>query len=64
MRHYTRERGATCNRDDFLAIAQKVAHAGLIVLIRRRTRVQERAALVRLLDGAGDAGLRGNINFA
>lgn len=54
----------TCNRDDFLALAQTNDHAGLIVLIRRRSRAQERAALVRLLDTAGESGLRGNINFA
>jgi predicted nuclease of predicted toxin-antitoxin system len=54
----------TCNRDDFLAIAGHVPHAGLVVLIRRRTRAQERAALVRLLDNAGESGLCGNINFA
>jgi len=54
----------TCNRDDFLAIAGRVPHQGLVVLIRRRTRAQERAALVRLLDNAGESGLRGNINIA
>ena len=54
----------TCNRDDFLAIAGQVPNAGLVILIRRRTRAQERAALVRLLDNAGESGLRGNINFA
>jgi predicted nuclease of predicted toxin-antitoxin system len=54
----------TCNRDDFLALAQTNDHAGLIVLIRRRSRAQERAALVHLLDTAGESGLRGNINFA
>jgi hypothetical protein len=54
----------TCNRDDFLAIAEQVPHTGLIILIRRRTRAQERAALVRLLDSAGESGLRRNVNFA
>jgi predicted nuclease of predicted toxin-antitoxin system len=54
----------TCNRDDFLSIAGEAQHAGLIILIRRRTRAQERAALVRLLDKAEESGLRGNINFA
>ena len=54
----------TCNRDDFIALGRRVQHAGLIILIRRRTRALERAALVRLLDGAGEFGLRGNINFA
>ena len=54
----------TCNRDDFLELAGAQAHAGLIVLIRRRSRALERAALVRLLDRAGEAGIRGNVNFA
>jgi predicted nuclease of predicted toxin-antitoxin system len=54
----------TCNRDDFLAVARKVSHAGLIILIRRRARVRERVALLRLLDRAGEEGIRGNINFA
>lgn len=54
----------TCNRDDFLSLAESNDHAGLIILIRRRNRAQERAALVRLLDTAGDSSLSGNINFA
>lgn len=54
----------TCNRDDFLAAAQPAAHSGIIILIRRKSRAAERAALVRLLDTAGEQGLRGNINFA
>ncbi|MFO1350915.1 MAG: DUF5615 family PIN-like protein [Gammaproteobacteria bacterium] len=54
----------TCNRDDFLGIAQHLPHARLIILIRRRSRALERAALVRLQDRAGEASIRGNINFA
>ena len=54
----------TCNRDDFLTLTAAQAHAGLIVLIRRRSRALERAALVRLLDQAGEAGIQGNVNFA
>lgn len=54
----------TCNRDDFLALCGGVAHAGLIVLIRRQSRMQERARLVRLLDQATESGIVGNINFA
>ncbi|MGH7968347.1 MAG: DUF5615 family PIN-like protein [Limisphaerales bacterium] len=54
----------TCNRDDFLAAASGAPHCGVIILIRRRSRALERAALVRLLDRAGESGLRGNINFA
>jgi hypothetical protein len=54
----------TCNRDDYLALAKSQPHAGLIILIRKRTRVAERAALVRLLDKAGEAGIANNVNFA
>ena len=54
----------TCNRDDFIEAAGQVPHAGIIVLIRRRSRALERAALVRLLDMAGDTGIHENINFA
>lgn len=54
----------SCNRDDFLNSAQNMNHAGLIILIRRRSRALERAALVRLLDQAGETGIKGNINFA
>jgi predicted nuclease of predicted toxin-antitoxin system len=54
----------TCNRDDFLNLTQAQPHSGLIILIRRKTRVAERSALVRLLDRAGASGLSHNINFA
>ncbi|MGH9381741.1 MAG: DUF5615 family PIN-like protein [Thermoanaerobaculia bacterium] len=54
----------TCNRDDFLTLAESSPHAGIIVLVRRRSRALERAALVTLLDRAGQTGIRGNINFA
>jgi predicted nuclease of predicted toxin-antitoxin system len=54
----------TCNRDDFLAAAGRVAHHGIIILIRRKSRALERAALVRLLDSAGELGLKDNINLA
>lgn len=54
----------TCNRDDFLEAAKSIPHLGLIVLIRRRSRTLERAALVRLLETAGEAGIKNNINFA
>ena len=42
----------TCHRDDFLAMAAHVAHHGIIICIRRGSRVLERAALVRLLKSA------------
>jgi predicted nuclease of predicted toxin-antitoxin system len=54
----------TCNRDDFLDLATKKPHRGIVIVIRRRTRAAERAALFRLLERAGEAGLRNNINFA
>lgn len=54
----------TCNRDDFLQLATDRPHHGIIIVIRRRTRADERAALFRLLERAGEDGLRRNINFA
>jgi Domain of unknown function (DUF5615) len=54
----------TCNRDDFVAAGGRVVHHGVVILIRRNSRLMERAALVRLLDSAGESGLRDNINFA
>lgn len=54
----------TCNRDDFIGLAKNRSHHGIIVLIRRKSRMAERVALVNLLDRAGDAGIVGNINFA
>ncbi len=54
----------TCNRDDFLRLASEQDHAGIVVVVRRRRRIAECAALLRLLDRAGRAGIAGNINFA
>jgi len=54
----------TCNRDDFLQLAATQPHRGIIILIRRNSRVAERIAFVRLLDKAGEIGIKGNINFA
>ena len=54
----------TCNRDDFLGLAKSRPHHGLIILVRRKTRVAERTALIRLLDKAGESGIRNNVNFA
>jgi hypothetical protein len=45
----------TCNRDDFLDLAANRPHNGIVVVIRR-TRAAERAALLRLLERAGEAG--------
>ncbi len=55
---------ATCNRDDFLSLAKTNPHAGIIVLIRRPTRIAECSHFLRLLQSAGEEGLRNNINFA
>jgi hypothetical protein len=54
----------TCNRDDFLQLAEQKPHRGIIIVIRRRTRAAERAALFRLLERAGETGLKNNVNFA
>lgn len=54
----------TCNRDDFVELAQHQPHHGIVVIIRRRTRAAERAALFRVLERAGETGLKDNINFA
>ena len=54
----------TCNRDDFLRLAMARPHHGIVIVIRRRTRADERAALFRLLERAGETGLRNNVTFA
>jgi len=54
----------SCNRDDFLQLVQRKPHCGLSILIRRKNRAAERAALIRLIDKAGGDGIRSNINFA
>jgi len=54
----------TCNREDYIAEARDIPHVGIILVFRRKTRAAERAALVNLLDRAGEAGIVGNINFA
>ena len=54
----------SCNRDDFLKLAAKGPHLGLIVLIRRRSPHAECTNLLRLIRKAGEQGLQGNINFA
>lgn len=53
----------TCNRDDFLALAKTKPHSGIVILIRRPTRVAECSNFLRLLQTAGESGLRNNINF-
>lgn len=54
----------TCNRDDFLRLAHRRRHHGLVIVIRRRTRIAECAHVLRLLKAAGMDGIVGNINFA
>ena len=54
----------TCNRNDFLHLATARPHHGIVIIIRRRTRADERAALFRLLERAGETGLLNNVNFA
>jgi predicted nuclease of predicted toxin-antitoxin system len=64
---FAHERGwmpLTCNRDDFLNLASTKPHHGVIIVIRRRARGGERVALLRLLDRAGETGLRNNLNLA
>jgi predicted nuclease of predicted toxin-antitoxin system len=59
----------SCNRNHFLKLAQDASlkgqpFAGLIVLIRRRTRQSECAHLLSLLRRAEESGLKGNVNLA
>jgi predicted nuclease of predicted toxin-antitoxin system len=54
----------TCNRDDYLQLANaQRQHHGLIILIRRSAHT-ECINILRLIDRAGQSGLAGNINFA
>jgi predicted nuclease of predicted toxin-antitoxin system len=54
----------TCNRDHFLALARQRPHAGIVVLIRRSSRMAECSRFIKLLNLAGESGIRNNINFA
>jgi len=54
----------TCNRQDYLRLASGRIHQGLIILIRRRTRQAECARILRLLQRAGESGIKSNVNFA
>lgn len=54
----------TCSRNDFLGLAARCAHPGLIILIRRRSALSEAGHFLGLLSKAGSSGLAGNINFA
>ncbi len=59
----------SCNRNHFLKLAREAVEgrkpfAGLIILVRRRTRQSECAHLLSLLRRAGETGITGNINLA
>ena len=54
----------TSNRDDFIGLAEQQPHYGIVIVVRRRSRMAERMAFFRLLERAGESGLRDNINFA
>ncbi len=54
----------TCNRRDFLRLGQTEKHVGIIILIRRQTRLMECAAVLHFLRRAGESGIANNINFA
>jgi predicted nuclease of predicted toxin-antitoxin system len=54
----------TCNRDDFIRLAEQQSHHGIVIVVRRHSRMAERMAFFRLLERAGESGLRDNINFA
>jgi predicted nuclease of predicted toxin-antitoxin system len=54
----------TCNRAHFLKLVADHPHAGLIVVIRRQTRIAECSRFLRLLRSAGEGGIRNNVNFA
>ena len=54
----------SCNRKDVLALRPEGEHPGIVILVRRRTRQAEIAAMQKLLTGAGEQGLANIINFA
>jgi predicted nuclease of predicted toxin-antitoxin system len=54
----------TCNRDDFLGLVATTPNHGLIVLVRRPSRLAECSAMLKLVRKAGESGLSGNVNFA
>ena len=54
----------TCNRRDFLRLAKTEKHLGLIILVRRFSRISECASVLQLLYRAGESGITNNINFA
>ena len=54
----------TCNRNDFIELSKDQEHRGIILIFRRKSRMAEKAALLRLLRAAGESGLADNLNFA
>jgi len=53
----------TCNRDDFISLAAAGSHFGIIVLARRKSRLAECSAVLKLVRKAGESGLVRNVNF-
>jgi len=54
----------TSNRNDFLELFGKQPCHGLLIVIRRDPPEMEGSKVVRLIQKAGESGIRGNINFA
>jgi predicted nuclease of predicted toxin-antitoxin system len=54
----------TCNRQDFLELGARREHYGIIILVRRRSRIAECSVVLKLVQRAGESGLVGNVNFA
>jgi len=54
----------TCNRNDFISLGTSFSHHGIIILIRRRSRLLECSAILGLIRKTGESGLINNINFA
>jgi hypothetical protein len=54
----------TCNRDYFLRLARIKPHHRIIIVIRRRKRTAERAAILSLIKRAGPSGIPANIDLA
>jgi hypothetical protein len=48
----------------FLALGSQLPHRGIVILIRRNSRLAESASLLRLIERSGPLALTGNINFA
>ena len=61
------ERGCllvTCNRDDFVALAEGQSHLGIIVVVRRKTRAENVRRCFDFFSARATPALTNNINFA